>query len=108
VGAACPPGVSGGGGGDVPGGLDGSRSPGRAPRHVQHRRPGPTDTPELCVLAPQPDQASPLLDQTAAGVPLGSIGTTDEIANAVLFLASDQPGFGTGSELFVDGCEVHL
>ncbi len=70
--------------------------------------PGPTDTPGLRGLAPHPDQASQLLEQMAAGVPLGRIGTTDEIANAVLFLASDQSSFVTGSELFVDGGEVHL
>ena len=70
--------------------------------------PGPTDTPGLRGLAPHPDQATRLLDQLAAGVPLGRLGTTDEIANAVLFLASDQSSFVTGSELFVDGGEVHL
>jgi NAD(P)-dependent dehydrogenase (short-subunit alcohol dehydrogenase family) len=70
--------------------------------------PGPTDTPGLRGLAPHPDHASQLLDQMAAGVPLGRIGTTDEIANAVLFLASGQSSFVTGSELFVDGGEVHL
>jgi len=70
--------------------------------------PGPTDTPGLRGLAPHPDQASGLLDQLAAGVPLGRLGTTDEIANAVLFLASDQSSFVTGSELFADGGEVHL
>jgi NAD(P)-dependent dehydrogenase (short-subunit alcohol dehydrogenase family) len=69
--------------------------------------PGPTDTPGLRGLAPHPDQASQLLDSMAAGVPLGRIGTTDEIANAVLFLASEQSSFVTGSELFVDGGEVH-
>jgi NAD(P)-dependent dehydrogenase (short-subunit alcohol dehydrogenase family) len=70
--------------------------------------PGPTDTPGLRGLAPHPDQAPRLLDQLAAGVPLGRLGTTDEIANAVLFLASDQSSFVTGSELFADGGEVHL
>lgn len=70
--------------------------------------PGPTDTPGLRGLAPHPEQAARLLDQLAAGVPLGRLGTTDEIANAVLFLASDQSSFVTGSELFVDGGEVHL
>lgn len=70
--------------------------------------PGPTDTPGLRGLAPRPDQASALMDQMAADVPLGRIGTTAEIANAVLFLASDQSSFVTGSELFADGGEVHI
>jgi NAD(P)-dependent dehydrogenase (short-subunit alcohol dehydrogenase family) len=70
--------------------------------------PGPTDTPGLRGLAPHPDQASQLLEKMAAGVPIGRIGTTEEIANAVLFLASDQSSYVTGSELFADGGEVHL
>ena len=70
--------------------------------------PGPTDTPGLRGLAPHPDQASQLLDSMAAGVPIGRIASTDEIANAVLFLASDQSSYVTGSELFADGGEVHL
>jgi NAD(P)-dependent dehydrogenase (short-subunit alcohol dehydrogenase family) len=36
-------------------------------------------------------------------VPLGSFGTTDEIAKAVVFLASDDSNYVTGTELFVDG-----
>jgi NAD(P)-dependent dehydrogenase (short-subunit alcohol dehydrogenase family) len=70
--------------------------------------PGPTDTPGLRGLAPHPDQASGLLDQLAAGVPLGRVAATEEIANAVLFLASDQSSFVTASELFADGGEVHV
>ena len=70
--------------------------------------PGPTDTPGLRGLAPHAAQAPALLAQMAAGVPLGRVGTTDEIANAVLFLASDQSSFVTASELFADGGEVHV
>jgi NAD(P)-dependent dehydrogenase (short-subunit alcohol dehydrogenase family) len=70
--------------------------------------PGPTDTPGLRGLAPHPGQVSQLLDKMAAGVPIGRIGTSDEIANAILFLASDQSSFVTGSELFADGGEVHI
>jgi NAD(P)-dependent dehydrogenase (short-subunit alcohol dehydrogenase family) len=37
------------------------------------------------------------------GIPLGRTGTTDEIANAVLFLASTESSYITGIELYVDG-----
>ncbi len=36
-------------------------------------------------------------------IPLGRPATTDEIANTVVFLASDDSGYVTGAVLFVDG-----
>jgi NAD(P)-dependent dehydrogenase (short-subunit alcohol dehydrogenase family) len=36
-------------------------------------------------------------------VPLGMLGKPDEIAKAVVFLASDDASYVTGAELFVDG-----
>ena len=41
--------------------------------------------------------------QRLAATPLGRIGTVDDIANGVLFLASDESAFMTGSELVIDG-----
>lgn len=66
--------------------------------------PGPVETTGLVELA-GPDAASQqgLLDFMAGQVPLGRVGQPDEIAKAVLFLASDQASFINGIELFVDG-----
>ena len=36
-------------------------------------------------------------------VPLGRLGTADEIANGIIYLASDESSFVTGSELVIDG-----
>ncbi|MGQ7932551.1 SDR family NAD(P)-dependent oxidoreductase [Paraburkholderia sp. D1E] len=41
--------------------------------------------------------------EVSGTTPLGRVGTTDEIAKAVSFLASDDASFVTGIELFVDG-----
>ncbi|AGZ44156.1 SDR family oxidoreductase [Actinoplanes friuliensis] len=63
--------------------------------------PGPTETPGLGGLVPDNPQA--LFQQLATGIPMGRIGRPEEIANAALFLVSDQSSFMTGSEIFVDG-----
>ena len=49
------------------------------------------------------DQIKEFDAQAAATTPLGRTGTPDEIAKAVLFLASDDSSYVTGIELFVDG-----
>ncbi len=64
--------------------------------------PGPVETPGLKGLAPQ-GQEQALLDGEMAKVPMGRLGRPDEIASAVVFLASDQSSFMTGAEVFVDG-----
>jgi NAD(P)-dependent dehydrogenase (short-subunit alcohol dehydrogenase family) len=43
------------------------------------------------------------LEKIARGIPLGRLGTPDDIANAVLFLASDRASFITGQTISVDG-----
>jgi NAD(P)-dependent dehydrogenase (short-subunit alcohol dehydrogenase family) len=60
--------------------------------------PGPTDTPMLR-KAMTPEE----LDAFAKTFPMGRLGQPEEIANAALFLASDDASFVTGSVLYVDG-----
>ena len=43
------------------------------------------------------------LEKIAKGIPLGRLGTPDDIANTVLFLASDRANFITGQTISVDG-----
>jgi NAD(P)-dependent dehydrogenase (short-subunit alcohol dehydrogenase family) len=65
--------------------------------------PGPIDTPGVAGLAQDEEQLKQIKAGLAASVPLGRMGTSDEIAKAVVFLASDDSSFVTGIELFVDG-----
>jgi NAD(P)-dependent dehydrogenase (short-subunit alcohol dehydrogenase family) len=48
-------------------------------------------------------QLDEYIQSVIPAIPLGRTGTTDEIAKAVAFLASDESSYITGSELFVDG-----
>lgn len=65
--------------------------------------PGPTGTPGLSGLAPDPERSAVLRQHLAAQVPLGRLAQPEEIAAAVAFLASGQSSFITGSSLYVDG-----
>jgi len=65
--------------------------------------PGPVDTPGFSGLAPDEEQAEQLKGYMASQVPMGRMGRPEEIADAILFLASGQSTFVTGSNLYVDG-----
>ena len=66
--------------------------------------PGTVVTPAYkSELGMTDEQVKQFEAQAAAQTPLGRAGTPDEIANAVLFLASDESSYVTGIELFVDG-----
>jgi NAD(P)-dependent dehydrogenase (short-subunit alcohol dehydrogenase family) len=65
--------------------------------------PGATDTPGLSELLASSETGEQRKKMISATVPLGRFGTSDEIAKAVVFLASDDSSYITGTELFVDG-----
>ncbi|WP_330469059.1 SDR family oxidoreductase [Streptomyces longwoodensis] len=65
--------------------------------------PGPVETPGLSGLADGPEAAEQLLQGLAAGVPMKRLGRPEEIADTVLFLASDASSYMTGAEIYVDG-----
>jgi NAD(P)-dependent dehydrogenase (short-subunit alcohol dehydrogenase family) len=63
--------------------------------------PGPIETPALNRVGGE--QNSQFKQGLIAAVPMGRLGSSDEIAKAAVFLASDDSSFVTGIELFVDG-----
>jgi len=65
--------------------------------------PGPIDTPGLKDLVASTGAGEQRLKMLSNSVPLGRRGTPDEVAKAVVFLASDDSSYITGTELFVDG-----
>src|SRR6202165_1459997 len=61
--------------------------------------PGPTDTGMLTRFTGTPENKAALV----TGVPMGRLGLSEELANAIVFLASDQASYITGHFLNVDG-----
>ena len=65
--------------------------------------PGPTDTGMLTRFTGTPENKAAL----AATVPMGRLGLTEELANAIVFIASDEASFINGHILNVDGGKSH-
>ena len=61
--------------------------------------PGPIDTDMLAAVYSDPEERRLRVSR----IPMGREGTVEEVAYGVLFLASDESSFMTGSELVIDG-----
>ncbi|MFB0493337.1 NAD(P)-dependent dehydrogenase (short-subunit alcohol dehydrogenase family) [Methylobacterium sp. OAE515] len=70
--------------------------------------PGVTETAGLNELFGGGDQAAATKDYLAGQIPAGRVGQPEEIAEAVLFLASDAASFVNGVELFADGGQIQI
>ena len=65
--------------------------------------PGPIETPIRDKVGGTREQIEQFKAKVLAATPMDRMGTPDEVANAVVFLASDDSSYVTGIELFVDG-----
>lgn len=69
--------------------------------------PGPTDT-EIFKRDASDAEIAGMREMMAGVVPIGRMGTSEEIASAVLFLASAEAAFINGVDLYVDGGCIEL
>jgi 2-hydroxycyclohexanecarboxyl-CoA dehydrogenase len=65
--------------------------------------PGPTDTDLLAEMTSVEPESERLLDALTRAVPMRRLGTPDDVAAAIAFLASEQAGYITGQTLSVSG-----
>ena len=87
------------------------RSPGRLPSNTRQKGiransilPGHINTPMVHVDNPgHPGGVEGFIKERDKWVPMGRMGEAWDVANAALFLASDEAAYITGAELIVDG-----
>jgi NAD(P)-dependent dehydrogenase (short-subunit alcohol dehydrogenase family) len=65
--------------------------------------PGPIDTPIFSSITQNKEQSELFKKNIVNTVPMKRMGSSDEVAKAVSFLASNESSYVTGIELFVDG-----
>ncbi|MGC4032026.1 MAG: SDR family oxidoreductase [Tepidisphaeraceae bacterium] len=80
----------------------------KAKARVNVISPGPIETPAIAQLTGSQANADAMFAEMAKGIPLGRPGTSDEVAKAVVFLASDDSSYVNGVELFVDGGMIQV
>mgnify|MGYP000957732245 FL=1 len=66
---------------------------------VNSVHPGIIDTPMMAEASPE----GSLLDRVVRGIPMGHVAQAEDVARLVLYLASDESRYSTGSEFVVDG-----
>jgi len=76
-----------------------------APRRIRVNavRPGSIETPLWSKSGLAPDQITEVLAGLAAKIPLGRVGSPEDVAEAVAFLASDEAAYITGQESVISG-----
>ena len=80
-----------------------------APRAIRFNvvSPGPIETP-IWYRERDPETAAQFRNQVAGAVPLGRLGRPEEVAAAVVFLASDESSYIVGTEITIDGGVTEL
>ncbi len=66
---------------------------------VNSVHPGIIDTPMMAEASPEGN----LLERVVRGIPMGHVAQAEDVARLVLYLASDESRYSTGSEFVVDG-----
>ena len=71
-------------------------------------RPGPIDTPIHGRQGFPPEAVEQMIEEIKSRVPMKRFGTSEEVANVALFLASEESSYVVGSEFTVDGGTVEI